>query len=50
MENNYNNNDGYYKQNDQYQEQSNKRKGHNHEFQSITDYEKDDEGMEHSHL
>lgn len=49
MENNYNNNNSYYKQNDQYQEQSHVRKGHNHEFQSIVDYEKDDEGMEHSH-
>lgn len=35
-------NDGaYYKQNDQYQEQSSKRECHNHEFQSITDFEKD---------
>ncbi|MDR3596298.1 hypothetical protein [Clostridium sp.] len=31
----------YYKKNDQYKEQSSKREGHNHEFQSIIDYEKD---------
>jgi hypothetical protein len=49
MEKNYNNYDGYYAQNDQYQEQNYKRETHNHEFQANTDYEKDDEGMEHSH-
>jgi len=49
MENNYINYGGYNKQNDQYQQQSYERKGHNHEFQSSVNYEKDDEGMEHSH-
>jgi hypothetical protein len=49
MESNYNNYGDYSKQNDQYQEQSHKRESHNHEFQSSADYEKDDEGMEHSH-
>lgn len=49
MENNYSNYGGYNKQNDQYQQQSYERKGHNHEFQSSVNYEKDDEGMEHSH-
>lgn len=49
MDNNYNQYDSYNKQNDQYQEQSYERKGHNHEFQSSVNYEKDDEGMEHSH-
>lgn len=49
MENNYDNDGGYSKQNDQYQKQYYKRETHNHEFQSSTDYEKDNEGMEHSH-
>lgn len=49
MENNYNNYGDYYNQNDQNQKQAYERKSHNHEFQSMTDYEKDNEGMEHTH-
>lgn len=50
MEGNYNNPEGYNNQNSQYQGQTPNRKGHNHEFHSITDYEKDDEGMHHNHI
>lgn len=49
MENNYNNYDSYNNQNNQNQDQANKRETHNHEFQSSANYEKDNEGMEHSH-
>lgn len=49
MENNYNSYGSYNKQKDQYEEDTYKRKGHNHEFQSNVDYKKDDEGMDHSH-
>lgn len=49
MENNYNSYSSYNKEDDQYQKENYERKGHNHEFQSSVDYEKDDEGMEHSH-
>lgn len=46
MENNQDAHGAYY---NQYQVQAPSRKGHNHEFQSISDYEKNDEGMEHTH-
>lgn len=49
MENNESKYGGYNKQNNQHQDESNKRESHNHEFQSNVDYEKDNEGMEHSH-
>lgn len=53
MEDDYNSYGTYNEQdnkpNNQYQEQVNERTGHNHEFQSSVDYEKDDEGIEHSH-
>ena len=49
MENNYNSYGSYNKEDDQYQKENYEIKGHNHEFQSSVDYEKDDEGMEHSH-
>ncbi|AGX42724.1 YmaF family protein [Clostridium saccharobutylicum] len=46
---NYKKDNSYSNENNQYAENYYRIKNHNHEFESSTDYEEDDEGVEHNH-